>query len=155
MEGLVGISPSLTLFIATALAFDFLNGFPDSANTVATLIPSRAMGPRRALLLNAVSNFAGPFLFAVAVATTIGHEVVMETAATMTVILAVLLGTIVWNVLTWLLGIPSSSSHALVAGLVGVAAFGYGLEAILLPGLMKVVLTCFSLQLWGCSPGTC
>ena len=61
MEGLVGISPFLALFVATALAFDFLNGFHDTANTVATLIASRAMGPRRALILNAVANFAGPF----------------------------------------------------------------------------------------------
>jgi PiT family inorganic phosphate transporter len=141
MEGLVGISPFLALFVGTALTFDFLNGFHDAANTVATLIASRAMGPRRALLLNAVANFAGPLLFGVAVATTIGHEVVMETAATMPVILAALLGAIFWNVLTWLLGIPSSSSHALVGGLVGVAAFGHGVEAILLPGLVRVFLT--------------
>jgi PiT family inorganic phosphate transporter len=129
------------MFVATALAFDFLNGFHDSANTVATLISSRAMEPRRALILNAVANFVGPFLFGVAVATTIGHEVVTEAAATMPVVLAALLGAIVWNVLTWLLGIPSSSSHALIGGLLGAATIGHGFEAILLPGLAKVLLT--------------
>jgi len=131
------------LFIVTALAFDFLNGFHDNANTVATLISSRAMEPRKALVLSTVGNFAGPFLFGVAVATTIGQEVVVEEAATMAVVLAALLGAIVWNVLTWLFGIPSSSSHALVGGLLGAAAIGYGFEAILLPGLMKVLLALF------------
>ena len=135
------LSPFLIGFVATALLFDFLNGFHDSANTVATMISSRAMGPRAALALNAIANFAGPFLFGVAVATTIGHEVVAEEAATLPVVLAALLGAIVWNVLTWLLGIPSSSSHALVGGLVGAAALADGFEAILLPGLSKVLLT--------------
>jgi PiT family inorganic phosphate transporter len=135
------LSPFLIIFVATALLFDFLNGFHDSANTVATMISSRAMGPRAALALNAIANFVGPFLFGVAVATTIGHEVVAEEAATMTVVLAALGGGIVWNLLTWLLGIPSSSSHALVGGLIGSAATAYGFEAILLPGLTKILLT--------------
>ena len=135
------LSPFLIIFVATALLFDFLNGFHDSANTVATMISSRAMGPRAALALNAIANFVGPFLFGVAVATTIGHEVVAEEAATMTVVLAALGGGIVWNLLTWLLGIPSSSSHALVGGLIGAAATAYGFEAILLPGLTKILLT--------------
>ena len=135
------LSPFLIIFVATALLFDFLNGFHDSANTVATMISSRAMGPPAALALNAVANFVGPFLFGVAVATTIGHEVLAEEAATMTVVLAALGGAIVWNLLTWLLGIPSSSSHALVGGLIGAAATAYGFEAILLPGLTKILLT--------------
>ena len=135
------LSSFLIAFVATALLFDFLNGFHDSANTVATMISSRAMGPRAALALNAIANLAGPFLFGVAVATTIGHEVVAEEAATMTVVLSALGGAIVWNVLTWLLGIPSSSSHALVGGLIGSAATACGFEAILLPGLTKILLT--------------
>lgn len=133
----------MVLFIATALLFDFLNGFHDSANTVATMIASRAMGPRRALALNAIANSAGPFLFGVAVATTIGHEVVTEEAATQTVVLAALVGAIGWNVLTWLLGLPSSSSHALIGGMIGAAIAGYGPEAILLPGLRKVLMALF------------
>ena len=135
------ISLFMILFIVVALAFDFLNGFHDSANTVATLISSRAMEPQKALVLNAVANFVGPFLFGVAVATTIGHEVIIESAATLSVVLSALLGAIVWNVLTWLLGIPSSSSHALIGGLLGAAITGHGFDAILLPGLTKVLLT--------------
>jgi PiT family inorganic phosphate transporter len=135
------LSPFLIIFVAAALLFDFLNGFHDSANTVATMISSRAMNPQAALALNAIANFVGPFLFGVAVATTIGHEVVAEEAATMTVVLSALGGAIVWNLLTWLLGIPSSSSHALVGGLIGAAATAYGFEAILLPGLTKILLT--------------
>lgn len=140
MENLSGWSPLLLFFVGTALLFDFLNGFHDSANTVATMISSRAMAPRHALFLSACAHLLGPFLFGVAVATTIGHEVVLEEAATLTVILAGLLAASGWNVLTWLLGIPSSSSHALVGGLVGAAAIGHGSQAILLPGLTKVLL---------------
>jgi PiT family inorganic phosphate transporter len=131
----------LIAFVTVAILFDFLNGFHDSANTVATMISSRAMRPSRALLLSAIAHFTGPFLFGVAVATTIGHEIVAEQAATVTVVLAALLSSIVWNIVTWLMGIPSSSSHALIGGLIGAAVTGYGLQAILLPGLMKVLLT--------------
>ena len=134
--------PSLPLivFIGFALFFDFLNGFHDSANVVATMISSRATSPRLALTISAVAHLAGPFLFGVAVATTIGHEVVTAEATTTPVILAALLAAVVWNVLTWLLGIPSSSSHALVGGLVGAAASGFGLAHIQLSGLIKVLL---------------
>jgi len=132
------MSPLLIIFIATALAFDFLNGFHGSANIVATMIASRAMSPRRALLLSAVAHFAGPFLFGVAVATTIGQEVVRPHANTMAVVLAALLAAIVWNLITWFLGIPSSSSHALVGGLVGATIVGYGIDAVQLRGLIKI-----------------
>jgi len=132
--------PLLIGFIATALVFDFLNGFHDSANIVATMISSRAMSPRRALLLSAVAHFVAPFLFGVAVATTIGHEVVQPYASTMAVVLAALLAASVWNLITWLFGIPSSSSHALIGGLVGAAVTGYGVEAVQLHGLTKVTV---------------
>ena len=133
------MTPILIVFIVTALAFDFLNGFHDSANIVATMIASRAMGPRRALMLSAVAHFAGPFLFGVAVATTIGYEVVQPHANTMPVVLAALLAAIVWNLITWLLGIPSSSSHALVGGLVGATVVGYGIDAVQSAGLIKII----------------
>ncbi len=132
--------PLLIAFIVTALAFDFLNGFNDSANIVATMISSRAMSPRYALLLSAAAHFTAPFIFGVAVATTIGHEVVQPYAATMAVVLSALLAAIVWDVITWLLGIPSSSSHALVGGLVGATIVGYGVEAVQLHGLLKIVI---------------
>jgi PiT family inorganic phosphate transporter len=140
VEGLAGLSPFLIFFVAVALLFDFLNGFQDSANTVATMISSRAMRPRQALVLSAFAHLVGPFLFGVAVATTIGREVIVEHAATLTVVLAALLAASAWNFITWLLGVPSSSSHALVGGMVGAAASGHGLQAILPPGLFKVLL---------------
>ncbi len=132
--------PSRIAFIAIALAFDFLNGFHDSANIVATMVASRAMSPWRALLLSAAAHFIAPFLFGVAVATTIGQEVVRPHANTMAVVLSALLAAIVWNLVTWFFGIPSSSSHALVGGLVGATIVGYGVEAVQLHGLLKIVV---------------
>jgi PiT family inorganic phosphate transporter len=133
------MSPSLIAFIATALAFDFLNGFHDSANIVATMISSRAMSPRRALMLSAAAHFAAPFLFGVAVATTIGQRIVQPHASTLPVVLSALLAAIVWNLITWLLGLPSSSSHALVGGLIGAAMVGYGPDAVQLDGLTEIL----------------
>jgi PiT family inorganic phosphate transporter len=97
------------------------------------------MGPRRALMLSAAAHFAGPFLFGVAVATTIGHNVVQPYANTMPVVLAALVAAIVWNLITWFLGIPSSSSHALVGGLVGATVAGYGIDAVQLSGLVTII----------------
>lgn len=133
----------LILFVIIALTFDFLNGFHDSANVVATAIASRAISPRWALGMSALSNFAGPFLFGVAVAKTIGNEVVSVDAVTVPVALAALISAIVWNVLTWWLGIPSSSSHALIGGFVGAAIAGFGLHVIQLEGMYKVLLGLF------------
>ncbi|MGD9101378.1 MAG: inorganic phosphate transporter [Anaerolineae bacterium] len=125
--------------IGLALIFDFFNGFHDSSNIVATVISSRAMSPRRILLLTAAAHFVGPFLFGVAVATTIGHEVVRESAVTLPVIEAALISAIAWNVITWLMGIPSSSSHALVGGIIGAVLIQSGPEALRAGGLTKVI----------------
>jgi len=133
----------LVLFVIIALAFDFLNGFHDSANVVATAIASRAISPRWALGMSALANFAGPFLFGVAVAKTIGNEVVSGEAVTVPVAMAALISAIVWNLLTWWSGIPSSSSHALIGGFVGAAIAGYGLQAIRMEGMYKVLLGLF------------
>jgi PiT family inorganic phosphate transporter len=133
----------LILFISVALLFDFLNGFHDSANVVATTIASQAMAPRTALAMAALANLVGPFLFGVAVATTIGSEVINEEAVTIPVAMAALLSAIVWNLLTWLLGIPSSSSHALIGGFVGAAVAGYGFGVINLDGLNLVLVGLF------------
>jgi inorganic phosphate transporter, PiT family len=137
------VSIFLVIFVVVALTFDFLNGFHDSANVVATAIASRAMSPRSALAMSALTNFAGPFLFGVAVATTIGHEVVSQEAVTIPVALAALTSAIVWNILTWWLGLPSSSSHALIGGFVGAAIAGYGLGAIRAEGMEKVIIGLF------------
>jgi PiT family inorganic phosphate transporter len=135
------MTPLIILVIILALVFDFLNGVHDSSNIVATMIASRAYSPRTALGMTAVANFLGPFIFGVAVAETIGNEVVDSAAINLLVILTALLSAIFWNLLTWYLGFPSSSSHALVGGLIGAVVVGAGWDAILLPGLVKVLLT--------------
>jgi PiT family inorganic phosphate transporter len=133
----------LILFVAIALFFDFLNGFHDSANIVATSIASRALSPPIALTMTALAEFAGPFLFGVAVATTIGDEVVTSQAMTIPVALAALVSAILWDIFTWLLGIPSSSSHALIGGFIGAAITGYGFNTIRMEGLTKVFFGLF------------
>jgi PiT family inorganic phosphate transporter len=137
------VSFLIILFVAIALTFDFLNGFHDSANVVATAIASRAMAPRWALSMTALANLVGPFLFGVAVAETIGNEVLSSEAVTLPVAMAALLSAIVWNLFTWLLGIPSSSSHALMGGFIGAAITGYGLGVVQMGGLYKVILGLF------------
>lgn len=134
---------TLIIFVALALLFDFLNGFHDSANVVTTAIASRAMSPRWALAMTAFANLAGPFLFGVAVATTIGNEVVSSVAVTIPVAMAALASAIVWNLLTWWLGIPSSSSHALIGGFVGAAVAGYGIGVVQGEGMWKIILGLF------------
>jgi PiT family inorganic phosphate transporter len=131
---------SVLPLIAFALAFDFLNGFHDSSNIVATMIASGALPPRVALGLTAVAEFIGPFLFGVAVATTLGHEVLHVQQVKLSVTIAALMAAIAWNVLTWWLGIPSSSSHALVGGLLGAAVMDSGVSVVRLAGLGKVLL---------------
>jgi PiT family inorganic phosphate transporter len=133
----------LIVIIAIALIFDFLNGFHDSSNIVATMISSRAMSPRGALIMTAIAEFSGPFLFGVAVATTIGSEVVDPAAITSAVIIAALSSAILWNLFTWYFGWPSSTSHALIGGLVGAVAVASGFETIHLPGLEKVLIALF------------
>jgi len=129
--------------IGVALFFDFINGFHDSSNVVATMISSRAMSARKALALSAAAHFCGPFLFGVAVATTIGHEVIDPQAITIAVIFAALLAAIIWNIITWVLGIPSSSSHALVGGLIGAVSVDFGFAVIQMRGLLKVIIALF------------
>ena len=128
------------ILVALALVFDFLNGFHDSSNVVATPISSGAIPPRRALMMAAVAHFIGPFLFGVAVATTIGDGLLVEDAITTTALIAGLVGAIAWNLITWYFGLPSSSSHALIGGLVGAALVESGIEAIQLDGLTKIVI---------------
>lgn len=130
----------LLVLIGVALLFDFLNGFNDSANVVATMIASRAMSPRGALTLAALANLAGPFLFGVAVAETIGAEVADPRTISVAVVLSALLAASLWDIATWYFGIPVSSSHALVGGLVGAAATGSGLAAIQPHGLWKIAI---------------
>jgi inorganic phosphate transporter, PiT family len=129
--------------IVLALISSFLNGVHDSSNVVATMISSRAFSPRIALSMTAVAEFLGPLFFGVAVAKTIGHDVVLAGTINLQVILAALTSVILWNLLTWYLGLPSSSSHALVGGLVGSAIMGAGWTAIQLRGMEKILIALF------------
>ncbi len=137
------------LLIIIALAFNFLNGFHDSGNIVATIISSRALSPTVALTITAMAEFVAPFIFGVAVATTIGQDIVAPGIITVKAVLAALLGAILWNLVTWFLGIPSSSSHALVGGIVGAVGIERGLGAIQIGGLGKIVVALFTSPLIG------
>ncbi|MBI5302147.1 MAG: inorganic phosphate transporter [Chloroflexi bacterium] len=133
------LSVALLILIALALAFDYLNGFHDSSNIVATMIASRAMNGQSALAITAIAHFIGPFLFGVAVATTLGHEILNDDQIKLSVVMAALLAAIIWNLMTWWFGIPSSSSHALVGGLIGAAVVESGFQVVKLAGLLKVI----------------
>jgi PiT family inorganic phosphate transporter len=130
----------LVVGIALALAFDFTNGFHDTANAVATSVSTRALTPRLAVLVASIANLAGAFV-TTAVATTVGKDIVSSDLITTRTIVAGLLGAIMWNLLTWWFGLPSSSSHALIGGLVGAALAQSGAEGVLWHGLAhKVVI---------------
>jgi len=131
------------IVIGLSLIFDFLNGIHDSSNVVATMISSRALPPRVALGMTAVAEFLGPFIFGVAVAETIGN-VVNSNAISLQVLIAALLSAIFWNLFTWYMGFPSSSSHALVGGLVGAVLIGAGWQAINLDELKKILIALFT-----------
>src|ERR671935_119184 len=124
----MGSDVILVIVVGTALAFDFTNGFHDTANVVATSISTRAMSPRIAVGYAAALNFAGAFI-SLAVAATIAQDVVSSDAITPTVVFAGLIGAISWNLITWYFGLPSSSSHALIGGVVG-SAFAAAATAI-------------------------
>jgi len=111
----------LLITVATALVFDFLNGFHDAANSIATVVSTRVLSPKLAVLWAAIFNFLAAFLLGIAVAKTIGAGMIREDIVTQYVVLAGLAGAIVWDVLTWLLGLPTSSSHALIGGYAGAA----------------------------------
>ncbi|MDH5507962.1 MAG: inorganic phosphate transporter [Anaerolineae bacterium] len=133
----------LIILIVLALTFDFLNGLHDSSNIVATVISSQAMKPRSALILTAVGEFLGPFLFGVAVAKAVGEGLLVPEVITLQVMGAALAGAIVWNLATLYFGIPSSSSHALIGGLVGAAISAGGLAVVKPYGLGKILAALF------------
>jgi PiT family inorganic phosphate transporter len=121
---------ALLLAIATTFAFDLTNGFHDSANSIAALVATRAARPGPALMLAAAGNFAGPLLVGTAVADTVGGVVELPADATITAVGAAVTAAIAWNLLTWRLGLPSSSSHALVGGLVGASLVAAGMGGV-------------------------
>src|SRR3954454_11121801 len=135
----MGNDAVLWIVVATALAFDFTNGFHDTANAVATSISTRAMNPRVAVGMASVLNFVGAFL-SLAVAATIATGIVQADLVTPEIVFAGLIGAIFWNLLTWYFGLPSSSSHALIGGVVGAMLAAEGNKGVLVDGLVEKVI---------------
>ncbi len=135
-----GLTPLLLAVLGLAVLFDYINGFHDTANAIATSVSTRALKPQWAIVMSAIANFGGAFV-GTAVANTIGGGLITERAESQTVIAAALVGAITWNLITWRLGIPSSSSHALIGGLLGSAAVAAGVGSWNLEGVgVKVLL---------------
>jgi inorganic phosphate transporter, PiT family len=129
---------TLVAVVATALFFDFTNGFHDTANSIATSVSTRALSPRLAVLSAAILNVAGAFV-SFEVAATVATGIVNPAAVTLDVVLAGLVGAITWNLITWYLGLPSSSSHALIGGMVGSAIAATGFDVVQWEGLVEKV----------------
>ncbi len=123
--------------IAVAYSFDFINGFHDAANSVSTVISTKVLAPVAAVTMAAFFNFIAFLIFGVAVATTVGKNLISSAVVDPNLILAALIGAIVWDLITWYLGLPSSSSHALIGGLVGAAVTKAGPASLILSGLQK------------------
>ncbi len=132
--------PVLVFLIAVALLFDFLNGLHDAANSIATIVSTRVLRPQYAVIWAAFFNFIAFLVFGLHVANTIGTGIIEPSVVDATVIFAALVGAIVWNLITWALGIPSSSSHALIGGLVGAGMAKAGISAAVWSGLSKTLL---------------
>jgi PiT family inorganic phosphate transporter len=129
----------LALLVAMALAFDFMNGFHDAANAIATVVSTRVMRPHTAVAMAAICNFAAILIFELKVAATVGKGTIEPTAIDYYVVFGALVGAIAWNIITWYYGIPSSSSHALIGGLIGAAWAHSGPSSLIMSGVVKVV----------------
>jgi PiT family inorganic phosphate transporter len=132
------VSPYVVLICVIAFVFDFINGFHDAANSIATVVSTRVLRPIYAVAWAAFFNFVAAFTFGVHVANTMGRGIVHEAAVNNEVILAALVGAIVWDLITWYLGLPTSSSHALIGGLAGAAVVKSGVGSLQTAGLIKV-----------------
>ena len=135
--------PLLVALIGVALFFDFLNGLHDAANSIATIVSTRVLRPQYAVAWAAFFNFIAFLFFGLHVAETIGKGIIDPAIVTPQVIFAALMGAIIWNIVTWVFGIPSSSSHALVGGLIGAGVAKTGSAAIVFSGVFKTVLAIF------------
>ena len=127
----------VVVLVAVALAFDFMNGFHDAANAIATVVSTRVLKPYQAVIMAAFFNFAALFVFHLSVATTIGRGIVDQGIVDHHLVFGALIGAIAWNLITWYYGIPSSSSHALIGGLVGAAVAKAGTWALVPAGILK------------------
>ena len=129
----------VALICAVAFVFDFINGFHDAANSIATVVSTRVLRPVYAVGWAAFFNFVAAFGFGVHVATTMGKGIIHESAINNELILAALVGAIVWDLFTWYLGLPTSSSHALIGGMMGAAMVQSGSQSLMSSGLIKIM----------------
>src|SRR3954469_18941637 len=130
----------VVLLIAVALAFDFMNGFHDAANSIATVVSTGVLRPTQAVLFAAFFNVVAIFIFHLSVAATIGKGIVEPGIVDTHIVFGALLGATAWNLVTWWYGIPSSSSHALIGGIVGAVIAKSGAQALIAAGIWKTVL---------------
>ncbi len=137
------------IIVIASLIFNFINGFHDSANAIATIVVSKTLTPMQAVLLAGCANFVGYFTFGTAVAKMVGKGVVHVDAITLHIILATVVGAIVWNLITWVFGIPTSSSHSLIGALLGAGVVASGISVIDLGGLMKIFMFIFIAPMLG------
>jgi PiT family inorganic phosphate transporter len=137
------LTTTIILIIALALLFDFLNGFNDSANSIATIVSTRVLSPRRAVVWAAFFNFIAFLFFGTHVANTIGKGIIEISVMDQNVIFAALVGACLWDITAWWFGLPTSSSHALIGGMIGAAVTKTGFSALLLPGIGRTVAFIF------------
>ncbi|MFM8574684.1 MAG: anion permease [Limnohabitans sp.] len=142
------------LLVALALAFDFMNGFHDAANSIATVVSTGVLKPTQAVVFAAFFNFIAIFVFLLSVAATVGKGIVQPGVVDVHVVFGALVGAISWNVITWYYGIPSSSSHALIGGIVGAVIAKAGTGALLSAGILKTVTFIFVSPLLGFALGS-
>ncbi|QXL84455.1 inorganic phosphate transporter [Comamonas sp. NLF-1-9] len=144
----------VTLLVALAIAFDFMNGFHDAANSIATVVSTGVLKPTQAVLFAAFFNVVAVFVFHLSVAATIGKGIVDIHVVDTHVVFGALVGAITWNIITWYYGIPSSSSHALIGGIVGAVIAKTGAEALVASGILKIVVFIFVSPLLGFALGS-
>ncbi|MCL2830117.1 MAG: inorganic phosphate transporter [Betaproteobacteria bacterium] len=153
--GSLHISLGIVIFLVVlALAFDFMNGFHDAANAIATVVSTRVLKPHTAVILAAVCNIVAIFIFELKVAATVGKGTIEPVTIDHVVIFGALVGAIAWNIITWYYGIPSSSSHALIGGLIGAALIKDGPQALISGGVLKTVAFIFISPLLGMALGS-
>ncbi|HTY07894.1 MAG TPA: inorganic phosphate transporter [Candidatus Edwardsbacteria bacterium] len=149
------MTPLIITLVLLALFFDFLNGFHDSANSIATIVSTRVLAPRHAVLWAAFFNFVAFLIFKTHVATTISKGIVSVDVIDARIILATLVGACAWDLITWYVGLPTSSSHALMGGLIGAALVKAGPGSLVMPGITKTVLFIAISPLLGLLIGMC
>src|SRR5262252_1124937 len=144
---------SVSALIFVALIFDYINGFHDAANSIATVVSTRVLSPGKAVVWAAFFNFVAAFTFGTAVAKTVGAGMVDVNVVTFAVVFAGLTGAIVWDLITWYFGLPTSSSHALIGGYAGAAVAKAGFSAVIAAGWQKTIIFIFLSPLIGLTAG--